>query len=617
MISSKDKGSKLLILLSYISIITLLSFFFKLLGETGKITNSLPMSELSIILFTGLLILVGLLCHRYRFTLQPIINNNPGFSAWHNNSYRYSFYGQEQLPLQNLSSQAKLESSGKQESHTGLPENVSENIKPGNETLSQFLANLTHELRTPMIGILGSVDLLEHSPLNQLQMASVDAIRECGERLLITIDDILEASKIDIGILELNPSYTNLPNLLKKTTDALETNLSNKDLLLELDLDCNLPSIVMVDQVKLRQVIINLLSNAIKFTPRGGIKITVNIEAIDPHNTWLLISIADTGIGIPPNEIGSIFDHFTQVDSSNSRQFGGNGLGLYICKKLIKLMGGQIWVESKEGWGSTFGFKIPIEICIDKEQAETSAQVAAMLEDDVFSSGFTPVSVLLVEDNDLNRKLLVQMLLNYGFEVITAGNGLECLSILQRKDIDIVLMDMQMPVMDGYETTRLIRKNPSWEQLPIIAITANSLSSDRQKCLNCGCSSYLAKPFKSETLIREIKSYLKNQFIKSKNTDLLSQQLIADLLPEFMEMLSETLDELKEAINMKDLHSIKQISHGLKGTAGMYGFMQISELAALIEKSIADKNYPRINLLYQQIIAIVKDVNTLQKTGIG
>jgi CheY-like chemotaxis protein/HPt (histidine-containing phosphotransfer) domain-containing protein len=277
-------------------------------------------------------------------------------------------------------------------------------------------------------------------------------------------------------------------------------------------------------------------------------------------------------------------------------------------------MGGEIWVKSKEGLGSTFGFDIPIEI--NEQHEEASSQAAAMLEDDVFDSGFIPVSVLLVEDNELNQKLLVQMLLNYGFEVMTASNGLEGLSILQRKNIDIVLMDMQMPIMDGYETTRLIRKNPSWERLPIIAITANSLSSDRQKCLNCGCSSYLAKPFKSETLIREIKTYLKNQFIKGKNSDLFSQQLIADLMPEFIEMLGETLNDLQEAINMKDLQSIKNISHGLKGTAGMYGLMQISELAGFIEKAVADKNYIRMTQLYQQIISLAQELNNREQSKV-
>lgn len=613
MFSHRNKYRNLWTSLSYITILALFCVFFRSIWGPEKLNYFTPLNEPSVKFGLSLIMLtlLGYILHRSAFSSRPL------FSAKNQEILKETDYycpwvsdGHEYMPPPDPTI---LAASPSKESDRANP--VTDTVLP-NQTISQFLANLDHELRTPMIGILGSVDLLEHSPLNHLQMASIEAIRECGERLLVTIDDILEACKIDIGTVELNPSYTNLPHLVKKTIDALETNLSNKKLLLELDLDRNLPNIVMVDQAKLRQIIVNLLSNAIKFTPQGGIKLTVKTETSLNRDTWLFVSMADTGIGIPPNKIGSIFDYFTQGDNSSTRQFSGNGLGLYICQKLIETMGGKIWVKSQEGMGSTFSFKIPVEIRVDQNQPELSAQVVAMLEEDVFNSGFTPVSVLLVEDNDLNQKLVTQMLLSYGFEVITANNGLECLSVLQRKNIDIVLMDMQMPVMDGYETARLIRKNPSWQQLPIIAITANSLSTDRQKCLDCGCSSYLAKPFKSETLIREIKSYLKNQFIKGKNSERLSQQLIAELMPEFIETLNETLAELKEAIEVKDLPGIKQISHGLKGTAGMYGFMQISELAALIEKAVADKNYPRMKLLHQQIAASVKEMDSLEKSGV-
>jgi len=485
-----------------------------------------------------------------------------------------------------------------------------------NTAKSHFLANITHELRTPMIGILGSVDLLEHAHLNQQQLASVDTIRECGERLLGIIDDMLEVSKIEGGLLELSPSINNLRDILRKTTSIIEPNLRNKGLLLELDIDDNLPGSVVLDQIKLRQIITNLLSNAVKFTSRGGIKIKASMETTSSSDNWLLITIADTGIGISPNMLESIFNYFTQADASNSRNFGGIGLGLYICKRLVDLMAGDIWVKSQEGVGSTFGFRIPLEVSFDKQYKTIFADSPDLPAEDEFSSGFVPISVLLVEDNELNQKLVAQMLLNYGFEVITAANGLECLNILQYKNIDIVLMDMQMPIMDGYEATRLIRENKNWAQLPIIAITANSMSIDRDKCLACGCSSYLAKPFKSEALVREIKTYLKNQFIKEKNADPLSQQLIADLLPEFMEMLGEILIDLEEAIDLKDLDSIKSISHSLKGTAGMYGFMQISELAAYIEKATNDKNYQRMFLLYQQIVSLAQQFTNQSKSKV-
>jgi signal transduction histidine kinase/response regulator of citrate/malate metabolism len=483
------------------------------------------------------------------------------------------------------------------------------NAESANAAKSHFLANITHELRTPMIGILGSVDLLEHTHLSQEQLYNVSTIKECGERLLNTIGDILDVSNIETGLLELNPSPSNLYEVLKKTTGIIEADLGNKGLLLELEIDHNLPAIVVLDHIKLRQIIANLLYNAVKFTQRGGIKVTANLETNALDHKWLVVSVADTGIGIPEDKLELIFNYFTQVDSSTSRSFGGTGIGLYICKKLVDLMDGEIWVQSQEGRGATFSFKIPLKINIDIQHEIILAQDPAIAAIDELSAEFIPINVLLVEDNELNQKLVAQMLLNYGFEVITANNGLECLNLLQRKHIDIVLMDMQMPIMDGYEATRIIRGNPTWDVMPIIAITANSMSNDRDKCLACGCTSYLAKPFKSETLVREIRTYLKNQFIKGKNADPLSQQLITDLLPEFVEMLGEMLNDLKDAIDMKNLEGIKSISHSLKGTAGMYGFMQISELAAYIEKASVDKNYPRMYLLYNQITSLAHQCN--------
>lgn len=488
-----------------------------------------------------------------------------------------------------------------------------QNAESANAAKSHFLANITHELRTPMIGILGSVDLLEHSHPSQEQVENINTIKACGERLLNTINDILDVSNIETGLLELNPSSCNLFEVLKKTTSIIEADLHSKGLLLELDIDKNLPHTVVLDHIKLRQIIANLLYNAVKFTLRGGIKVTASLETTCLNRNWLMVSVADTGIGIPHDQLETVFNYFTQVDSSNSRRFGGTGLGLYICKKLIDLMHGEIWVQSEEGSGTTIGFKIPLEIAqeitLDIQNEHILAHDPDIAAVEELSAEFITISVLLVEDNELNQKLVAQMLLNYGFEVITANNGLECLNILHRKDIDIVLMDMQMPLMDGYEATRIIRANHTWDELPIIAITANSMSNDREKCLACGCSSYLAKPFKSEALVREIRTYLKNRFIKGKNFDSLSQQLIADLLPEFVEMLDEMLNDLKDAIDMKNLEGVKNISHGLKGTAGMYGFIQISELAAYIEKATVDKNYPRMFLLYDQIISLAHQCN--------
>ncbi|MDD4802208.1 MAG: ATP-binding protein [Syntrophomonas sp.] len=478
-----------------------------------------------------------------------------------------------------------------------------------NTAKSLFLANMTHELRTPMIGVLGSVELLEQSNLSQDQVENLNTIKECGEKLLNKISDIIDVSSIETGLLELNPAPTNLSEVLEKAAAAIKDDLKSKDLLLEMDIDQSVPPVAVFDDIKFRQIVISLLYNAVKFTFQGSIKITARLESNDPDYKWLLVSVADTGIGIPEDSLETIFNRFTQVDNSTSRRFGGTGLGLYISKQLIELMGGQIWAQSQEGKGTIITFKIPITTELDinlKEQFNLSAnsQIAAVVD---LTADIKPINVLLVEDNELNRKLIAHMLINYGFETITANNGLECLNLLQYNKIDIILMDMQMPVLDGYETTRIIRKNPAWSQIPIIAITANSMSNDRGKCLACGCSSYLPKPFKTDLLVQEIRSGLQNQFYKDRSNSSV-QQLVTDLMPEFIEMLNELLNDLQQAIEMQDLEDIKSISHDLKGTSGMYGFMSISELSAHIEEAAANKNYVEISLLFDQITSLAQEL---------
>jgi len=476
-----------------------------------------------------------------------------------------------------------------------------DNAENANLSKSQFLANMTHELRTPMIGILGSSDLLSNSNLNPDQHYHLDTIRECGEQLLNTINDILDLSKIDLGMDTLNPSPVNLGKLLNKTTDMLASNLQAKGLQMKLYIDPSFPQSLLLDELKLRQVMVNLLINAIKFTPAGYIDVKAVLETDSQKVSWLVFSVQDTGIGIPADKMDTIFNLFTQADSSSCREFGGSGLGLYICKRLIKLMAGEIWVNSQEGEGTTFAFRIPLTIADIREAEKEQQQNESNPVDDMLNNSFIPIRILVVEDNELNQKLIIQMLINFGFEVEYVNNGLECLHILQQRNFDLILMDMQMPIMDGYEATRLIRANNSWKQIPVIAITANAMSGDRDKCLACGCSSYLAKPFKSAELIQEIKTQLKTDFVQRSSLDPFSNQLIADLIPEFIELLAEMLDELQAAIEQRDIKNIQHISHAIKGTAGMYGFVQISEIAALIEQASRDNQYARIPRLFTQI----------------
>lgn len=490
--------------------------------------------------------------------------------------------------------------------------------QPGADSQSlfadRFLSNLAHVLRTPLIGILGSADLLEHSRLDQDQVHLVDDIRDCGETLLNNIDDVLDLVKIQGGEAELELAPTDLRQALPQWTAAFRPLLHNKGLRLELELDDSLPGNVCLDQAKLKRVVGNILFSLLEHKHLEGIRISARAVPSSSLPRWLLIACAGIVKPLPVLSVvsGSAAD-LTSIAESNL----GVSLGILVCQHLVELMGGELHTGSHSETGPLFKLTLPVEV--DRQRIYQSGHESAGSSalDDEFLTSFNPISILLVDDNELNQKLIGQMLINYGFEVITAVNGLEALCIMEQKHFDLVLMDMQMPWMDGYETTLRIRKNPTYSDIPVIAITANSLTSDRDKCLASGCNSYLAKPFRSETLVREIKYLLNNVFIKDKQADILSQQVITDLLPEFMEMLKEMLDDLNDAIKSKNDTAIQDISHSLKGTAGMYGFMQISKLAAALEKAVADQNYGTMASLCQQMMAMAKESQSrLSQPGI-
>ncbi|MDD2510105.1 MAG: ATP-binding protein [Syntrophomonas sp.] len=477
---------------------------------------------------------------------------------------------------------------------------IQENANFANMAKSQFLSNMSHEIRTPIIGILGSLDLLEQSDLSQQQAANISIIRECGEQLLQIIDNILDVSKIEVGLVTPNLEPCNLHELTLATIERVDTLLKRKGLGFKLNIDSQIPAKLMLDKSKLQQIMLNLLNNSMKFTLEGSIELRAGIHPED--SSRLLFSITDTGIGIPQSFLERLYDPFTQADSSNSRQYGGTGLGLFICKKLLGLMGGEINVSSMPGSGTTFFFSIPLMEADEVElqsQDEFRPEERESREDSLLD--FTPIQVLLVEDNPLNQKIVGQMLHNYGFEVIMASNGLEGLRILQDSQVKIILMDMQMPIMDGYEATQFIRQDSKWREIPIIAMTAHSLPGDREKCLACGCTSYISKPFKGNDLVQLMKGYIKRDFKESTSP----QHLIAELMPEFITLLDEMIGDLDIAVKNRNIDNIQAISHDIKGTAGMYGFMKVSQLATAIEQASRIKDMQRIKQicseLYQQV----------------
>lgn len=473
-----------------------------------------------------------------------------------------------------------------------------------NMAKNQFLSNISHELRTPLIGILGAVELLDSNTVDSIEAENISIIRNCGEQLLEHINKVLDVSRMGMGATTYSPVQCNLRNILKKIISSVYPAVNEKGLSIHSHVDPSLPDYVTVDHDKLQQILLNIIYNAIKFTQQGGI--ICSIDYSNNHkSSWITIAITDTGIGIPEDQLSSIFSPFTQVDNSSSREYQGTGLGLYLCKELVELMNGELWIESETGRGSTFYIKLPVQEILDPALPNSeSEKLSHELIDDLLL-GFAPVTILVVDDNELTQTIVCKILRNYGFQYDAAGNGIEALDMLQENNYDLVLMDMQMPLMDGYETTRFIRSQNQFSSLPIIAMTANSTTEARDRCLSFGCNAYIAKPFKAERLIYEINNCLIDNPNSTTNSSS-ENDLIAELIPEFLDSLCESINELDEAVKNNNMPEVKSISHDIKGSAGLYGFHEISHTAAKIEQAAVKNEHPAITDSFSQLYDLYK-----------
>ncbi|MEI7510476.1 MAG: ATP-binding protein, partial [Flavobacterium sp.] len=390
-----------------------------------------------------------------------------------------------------------------------------EYAEAANKAKSEFLANMSHEIRTPLNGIIGFTDLLKNTKLESIQRNYMNTINESANSLMEIINDILDFSKIESGKLELDIKEYDLHELLNHIVELFKYGTINKDLQLELNLDHSVPKYLWIDSLRIKQILINLLGNAFKFTEKGKISLSVNnIKTINENESKIKFSVKDTGIGINKDFQERIFNAFSQGDNSTTRRYGGTGLGLTISNQLLSLMNSKLNLISNENEGSEFYFELVLKTSNEiKQEEENNLRIIKVNGNaSKIDFGQENYKILIVEDNKINMllaKTLVKKTLPNG-TIFEAENGKEAVEKFNVLNPDLILMDIQMPIMNGYEATKEIRNTKKGKQVPIIALTAGIIAGEREKCLDLGMNDYESKPITIETFEKLISKWIKN-----------------------------------------------------------------------------------------------------------
>ena len=448
-----------------------------------------------------------------------------------------------------------------------------------------FLANMSHEIRTPLNAVIGFTELLSKTKLDEVQHDYIDSVQIAGENLLLIINDILDLSKIESGNLTIDADTFNLKKTLKHIYNLLKVKVP-KEVEFNLFLDADMPETVIGDQGRLNQILVNLISNALKFTKEGDV--TVSVKKVDEtaDHYSLRFSVKDTGIGIHEDKHKTIFERFTQAEEITTRTYGGTGLGLNIVKQLIELHNAEIHIKSKEGRGSEFFFVLTY-----KKASHNKIEVKTSLENNLGK-----LKILLCEDNVLNQKLAKSVIHNFGFELDIANNGEEGISFLSKNKYDLVLMDLQMPVLDGIQTAQYIRNEMNLT-IPIVAMTAHSLIGEQERCYKAGMNAYVPKPFKQALLLKAIKTVLSKDIESEQkrniNLSFLDEMACGDpdfrneMITLFIEKIPNQIIQIEEAFNSNDNDTARILAHNMKSSLDIFMLEDLSNCVSIIEKDAA------------------------------
>ncbi|RYY38368.1 MAG: response regulator [Chitinophagaceae bacterium] len=467
---------------------------------------------------------------------------------------------------------------GRQQERMILMLNESEKrIKEGALIKEQFLANMSHEIRTPMNAILGFTNLLRRSQLSPQQQQYIDYIYSSSQNLLTLINDILDLSKIEAGMLHIEETPFSLNGLVGSVQVMFEEKARQKGLQFTINIDPSIHDTLSGDPVRLTQVLINLLSNAVKFTERGYVHFEVTAISQSEEKVLLQFRIKDSGVGIPPEKLSSIFDRFQQAEAETTRKFGGTGLGLAIVRQLIDLQGGHIHVESEAGKGSEFLVRLPFLPLYN--QTDAVPRVA-----DAEQNPIEGMRILVAEDNQMNQQLIRHLMRQWQMDYLLVNNGREAVEALRRESFAVVLMDIQMPELDGYDATRAIR-NELKQDVPIIAMTAHAMSGEKERCLSFGMNDYISKPIKEGELYAILQQHKQTMQPASATNPVINLNYLRELslgdtefenaiVRQFIVQVPEELVLLQEAVQAGNMQQIKSIAHGMKSSVAYLGLTE-------------------------------------------